>query len=83
VSDKTDLAIVHTDSGPVHDTVTDEYRLSRAGSFCSMARRAWPRIRLPTTRVKTTLMTRLAITTTPRDRPHQRQGLGVVEDDPA
>ena len=33
MSDKTDLAIVHTDSGPVHDTVTDEYRLFQGGVF--------------------------------------------------
>ena len=42
---------------------------SASGSCCSMARRAWSRIRLPTTRVKTTLTTRPAITTPPAMSP--------------
>ena len=42
---------------------------SASGSFCSLARRALSRIRLPTTRVKTTLMTRPAITTPPAMSP--------------
>jgi hypothetical protein len=42
---------------------------SASGSCCSMARRAWSRIRLPTTRVKMTLMTKPAITTPPAMSP--------------
>ena len=42
---------------------------SASGSCCSLARCAWSRIRLPTTRVKATLMTRPAITTPPAMSP--------------
>ena len=55
---------------------------SASGSCCSMARAARSRMRLPTTRVKTTLTARLAITTTPAMVPISARPSGLLATTP-
>lgn len=55
---------------------------SASGSCCSLARRACSRSRLPTTRVKTTLVTRPAITTPPAMVPIIARPSGLFKTTP-